>query len=75
MSANYENAARIYCKKVGLNPDEMLPAPHPAGLAVPFFIPQWMPVAEDMFDLGLRMSAMKEAAEQAVAKTQINGAG
>ncbi len=58
----YEAAARIYCVKVGADPDEGVQVPHPLGIAVPFRVPRWTLEAERLIDLSMMLLAMKEAA-------------
>lgn len=57
-----EAAARIYCAKVGINPDEQIQTPHPLGLALPFSVPRWTIEAERLLDLSMMLTAIKEAA-------------
>ena len=60
----YEMAARIYCSKLGVpDADQMMPQPHPDGLAVLVPIPLWCLVAEEMIDLSMRLTSMREAKE------------
>jgi hypothetical protein len=67
--APYEPAARIYCKRVGLDPDLMIAVPHPLGLQVSHSVPQWYFVAEDLIDLSHKLGAMREAKETGVVGT------
>lgn len=60
--AQYEVAARLYCKKAGLDADLKIPTAHPQGLAVPYFIRNWQMVAEDLHDFSMKLVSIKEAA-------------
>lgn len=57
----YETAARIYCSKANIDPDEMIQARHPLGLAVPFAVPAWCSEAERLIDLSMMLTSMREA--------------
>ena len=59
----YEPAARIYCAMQAMDPDEMVPTPHPMGLYVEHSAPMWHQVAESMLNLSMLLVAMKQAAE------------
>ena len=58
----YELAARNYCERIGHDPDEQVPMPHPLGLALPFTKPAWELAAEKLIDLSHMLGAMREAA-------------
>lgn len=58
----YEAAARNYCDRIGHDPDEQVPMPHPLGLALPFTKPAWELAAEKLIDLSHMLGAMHEAA-------------
>lgn len=62
----YERAARIYCEKAGLDPNEMIPVPHATIAGAADLVPQWAMVAERMIDLSMLLTAMKEAAKAPV---------
>lgn len=70
MLVQFEQAARIYCKKANYDPDLRIPAPHPLGLNVPYSIPQWHNVAEDLYDLASKLASIKEAATDKKVLTQ-----
>lgn len=57
-----ETAARMYCEKAGFDPDFPVPKPHPLGLHVPYTQPNWMDVAQDLYDLQVKLVCLKEAA-------------
>ena len=61
----YEMAARIYCEKRNLDPEQMLPAPTDSIVLTneTELRPLWQFVAMELHDLSLRLVAMKEAAE------------
>lgn len=63
--APFETAARIYCEKVGMNPDDVTRTPHPliAGMAVEQ--PVWHSVAERLRDLSMLLTSLRAAAEKA----------
>lgn len=63
----YERAARIYCERFRLDPDEQIPAPHPMGLHLPYAVPFWWQIAERMIDLSALLSAMKASKDEAAA--------
>lgn len=69
----YEPAARIYCAKAGIDPDMQIPTGDKSAIigAGPKTIPQWTLVAEDLLELSLMLTALREAARQ---PTQVNGA-
>lgn len=80
--ADFETAARIYCAKAALDPDMKIQLPPEKGkllmvqggkVANSQFILNWQMVAEDLIDLSMKLSAMREAKELAVAdKNKIN---
>lgn len=57
----YEKASRIYCARMGIDPDLKIPFPHPTGLDVPYSRPQWTMVADDLYDLSQKLVAIKDA--------------
>lgn len=64
--APYEQAARIYCEKAGLDPDLLIPRPHPVVVGMMESFPQWRFVAEDLIDLSMKLTALREAATKPV---------
>ena len=64
--APLEPAARIFCGMKGYDPDELLPVPHPLGLAnVEFSRPQWHFAAENLLNLSQMLGALRQAAVNA----------
>ena len=59
----YEPAARLYCEKKGINPDEKIPVAHPQGLLVPHYCRAWELAAEQLMDLSMMLTALREAAK------------
>ncbi len=57
----FEPAARIYCTKIGVDPDEGVQVPHPLGIAVAFHVPRWTMEAERLIDLSVMLTSLKEA--------------
>lgn len=47
----HEAIARIYCERVGLDPDERVQARHPKGFAVALTRPRYLVLAEKAADL------------------------
>lgn len=64
--APYEQAARIYCDKTGLDPDLLIPRPHPLVVGMMESFPQWRFVAEDLIDLSMKLTALREASTKPV---------
>ncbi len=62
----YEAAARIYCQRIGHDPDEQIPAPHPLGIAIEHYRSAWELAAEKLIDLSHMLGAMREAASAPV---------
>lgn len=65
----FEKAARFYCAKSGIDPEERVPMlgmkPKIAGVPAPIVkVERWRLVAEELFDFSLRMVALREAAEK-----------
>lgn len=60
--ARLETAARLYCEHTGYDPDHPVPKPHPLGLQVPYTQPNWMDIAQDLYDLQVKLVCLKEAA-------------
>lgn len=56
----YEPAARIYCERLGADPDEQVQAGSFLGIAK--MVPVWYSIAVELHDLSIRLVAMKEAA-------------
>ena len=63
--AHYEKAARIYCKKAELDPDMLMPAPGEQKIvgAPPVLWAQWRFVAEDLYNLSLKLISLREGSE------------
>lgn len=60
----YEQAARIYCARLNVDPDGVSEVPHPSGLvgAPPVFRPAWCYAADKLIDLSHMLGALREAA-------------
>lgn len=64
----FEKAARVYCEKSGIDPDERVlmsgPRPKIAGIPAPIVkVERWKLIAEELFDFSLRIVALREAKE------------
>jgi hypothetical protein len=57
----YQAAARIYCAKISVNPDQQVNVPHETLAGVATVVPFWYTIAERMFDLSLLIRCMSEA--------------
>lgn len=57
----YERPARIYCGRINLNPDDLVPTGGTVILASTNTRPRWMNIAEQMIHLSLMMVSMREA--------------
>lgn len=62
----YERAARIYCGRIGLNADDLVPTSGTVVIAATNTRPRWMNVAEQMVHLSLMMVSMREAIPSAI---------
>jgi len=60
----YEKAARIFCQKLGINPDEIRQVPHPGGLAMMVDRPCWRFAADELVDLSLKLASLREAVDK-----------
>ncbi|SDH41689.1 hypothetical protein [Propionivibrio dicarboxylicus] len=60
--AAFEAAARLYCTKAGVDPDDGVQVPHPLGIDVPHFVPRWHIEADRLVDLSRMLSAMRDVA-------------
>lgn len=58
----YEPAARIYCAKIGADPDQAVRVPHPVFPGAAIQVPRWAMEAERLVDFSLMLTALKEAA-------------
>ena len=56
--------AEIFCKRMGLNPEQTMPVPHPTVAGVMMQIPLWYNIAGQMFELRMMLVAMKDADTQ-----------
>lgn len=61
--APYERAARIYCTRMQLDPDDMVQATGTAVVALANLRPRWFTVAEQMVHMSVMLVAMREAQE------------
>lgn len=60
----YEPAARLYCEKKGIDPDQRVPVRHPQGLAVACYRFAWQLAADELMDLSMMLTALREASTQ-----------
>ena len=60
--APLEAAARLYCAKAGINPDERIDAHHPLIRGATVSEPAWHREAERLLDLAMMLSSMREVA-------------
>jgi len=63
--AAFEKAARLYCTRIGVDPDVAVPQPHPVLQGVMVSKTFWEITAERMADLGLMLQSMKAASGEA----------
>lgn len=61
----FERAARIYCKKNGVDPDATRKERHPVIVGMTRDVPHWHEAAERLLDVSLMLSSLREAAEAA----------
>lgn len=59
-----EMAARIYLKKRGASADDNVPQAHPTLAGVVVLTPVWCFVAEELIDLSMKLTSIKEASEK-----------
>lgn len=57
----FEAAARIYCTKLGVDPDESVAVRHPLIVGMTMDAPMWHEAAERLIDLSRMLAAMGEA--------------
>lgn len=57
----YEAAARIYCKKMGMDPDMRVPRPHPEIAGIVVHVRMWEVAAAELIDLSMKLTSLKEA--------------
>lgn len=60
----FEPAARIYCAKVGTDPNKMHSMPNELVLGTHTLVPQWHFVALELHDLSCKITALREAGGQ-----------
>lgn len=65
--APYEGAARIYCRNTGMDPDVLVPVPHPVIVDATDMVPAWRLAARSLMDLSEMLVALKQAALQKAA--------
>lgn len=66
--AHYEIAARLYCERIGENPEQRVPRPHPSIRGVIDTTQRtWHLAAEKLHDLSMMLTSLKDAAEQKAA--------
>lgn len=56
----FEMAARIYCKKTGVDPDALTQMRHP-DLEALVEVPMWAVAAEQLIDLSTMLTSLHEA--------------
>lgn len=61
--APLETAARIFCAKIGVDPDEQVRMPHPLIRGATIGTPFWHGPAEEMLHLSAMLASFKEAAD------------
>ena len=75
--ARFELAARKYCAKTGMNPDEVFRMPSPikpriVGAPPPVVVvKRWQMVAEELYDMSCRLVSMQEAAAEVASKPKV----
>lgn len=63
----FEQAARIACGKLNLDPDTMTEVPHQTLAGVTERHPRWVGIAQQMVNLSIMLTSMQEAAITAAA--------
>ncbi len=58
----FEQAARIACHKLGVDPDTMTEVPHQTLAGVTDTLPRWVSVSQQMVNLSVMLTSMQEAA-------------
>lgn len=67
--AHYEDAARLYCQRIGENPEERVNKPHPELRGVIDRSTRlWHLAAEKLHDLSMMLTSLKDAAEAKAAR-------
>lgn len=61
-TAAFEQAARIACGKIGVDPDTQIEVPDQVFAGVTKTVPRWVSVADQMVNLAVLMTSMQEAA-------------
>lgn len=64
--APMEAAARIFCAKIGADPDEQVRVPHPFIQGAAITAPFWYGPAEELLHLATMLTALKEATQPKV---------
>ena len=80
----YKRAAHLYCETMGMDPAQVMTAPHPTLAGVMLKIPVWYTVAERLFEFSVlarvihaqaeEQRALKAQAEQRIATPSANDA-
>lgn len=65
--APFERAARIYCEKMDINPDDVVRVPHPIVVSSFVEYPRWVDIAERIVEFSIIMSALAQAKAEAKA--------
>lgn len=60
--AVYEKAARIYCAKIGIDPEQQVPVPSELVIDAMTVRPVWYLYAIELHDLSMRLVSIREAA-------------
>lgn len=61
--AHYEVAARLYCERIGENPEQRIPRPHPEIKGVvDMNMRTWHLAANKLHDLSMMLTSMRDAA-------------
>lgn len=58
----FEQAARIACTKLGLDPDTVTEVPHQTLHGVTEALPRWVGISQQMVNLSIMLTSMQEAA-------------
>lgn len=61
--APFEAAARLYCQKVGIDPDEKIPVQNRRLVGVNSFVYRWQLAAEELMDFSMKLTSLREAAQ------------
>ena len=71
--APFEDAARVWCKDKGRDPDTMIKRPHPRIAGAEIAFPYWISVATQLEELNGLLSALQRANRARAKKEPVGG--